>query len=390
MARFTLLLTQRCNLHCGYCYIEKRQASMSTQVAARIIDFIFARTSRSETIDIGFFGGEPLLELALLRTVTGLIKSHPSYPNHCVVLSVTTNGTLFSDEIAEFLNAEGIQVCISCDGPPAVQNRFRTFPDGQPSSAIVEQTLRLAARRLPAVRVNAVLRPETFLALPQIVSYFADLGVDQIYLNPDFSAPWSDADLAELGDVYARVGELYKQWHEAGTPRFISLIDSKIAIILGGGYRPEDRCRMGTAQLAFSPDGHLFPCERLVGDGGMSRHCIGTIDAGIEGCEKCRTGFATLSTDPQCQTCGLRDYCMRWCGCSNYMASGRYDRVSRFLCASEQAAIRVAFSVFATLSESLGTQFLQNLVAWQHDFGPATSNHVSNEGSTAPRLDSFR
>jgi uncharacterized protein len=73
-----------------------------------------------------------------------------------------------------------------------------------------------------------------------------------------------------------------------------------------------------------------------------------------------------MSSNEECVECGLRDYCMRWCGCSNFLATGRYDQVSRFMCASERAAMTQAFSVFQELSQSLGARFLENLAAWQH------------------------
>jgi hypothetical protein len=49
---------------------------------------------------------------------------------------------------------------------------------------------------------------------------------------------------------------------------------------------------------------------------------------------------------------------MNWCGCSNYFASGSYNRVSPFLCASERAAIEVAFRVFQKLESELGPTFV--------------------------------
>jgi uncharacterized protein len=41
----------------------------------------------------------------------------------------------------------------------------------------------------------------------------------------------------------------------------------------------------------------------------------------------------------------LRDYCMNWCGCSNYYSTGSYNVVSPFTCASEKAAIKTAFNI---------------------------------------------
>jgi uncharacterized protein len=231
----------------------------------------------------------------------------------------------------------------------------------------VEGNIRKAVEKLPLVRVNAVYHPKTFRSLPDTVAYFSALGINQIYLNPDFSADWSEEHLASLDDVYGQISQLYMDYHRAQTPRFISLIDSKLATILGGGYQAKDRCQMGKKEFAFSPEGNIFPCERLIGAGDQNAHCIGTLDKGVDFCHGCRTAAAaTLSINKECQDCSLRDYCMRWCGCSNFLATGRYDTVSRFLCASEKAAIRVAFNVFKELNETMGSGFFKNIAAWQH------------------------
>ncbi len=36
------------------------------------------------------------------------------------------------------------------------------------------------------------------------------------------------------------------------------MIDSKIAVILRGGYKPSEKCQMGIRELAFGPD-YLIP-----------------------------------------------------------------------------------------------------------------------------------
>jgi len=98
--KYTLCITQQCNLNCGYCYIEKKNATMSLSTAARIIDFIFSNTPPEEVIDIGFFGGEPLLHFDLIRDITETVKRNPRFDEYRVVYAMVTNGTIFRDEIA--------------------------------------------------------------------------------------------------------------------------------------------------------------------------------------------------------------------------------------------------------------------------------------------------
>src|ERR1017187_1146382 len=124
--KYTLFLTHRCNLACDYCYVSKSSDCMSLSVAQRVIDFAFQNTPPADDIEIGFFGGEPLLEFPLLRDVTRIVRSHPSFDPCRVNLSLTTNGTLLTPEIVEFLGEHEVLTTISCDGrPPGARQPVR-------------------------------------------------------------------------------------------------------------------------------------------------------------------------------------------------------------------------------------------------------------------------
>jgi uncharacterized protein len=357
----TLLVTRQCNLRCKYCYVGKDTMSMPIEQAQRSIDLTFQRAQPREQVDFAFFGGEPLLELAKVCAITDFIESHPGYDPERVRLTLVTNGTIFNDKIADFVKRHRIAFGISCDGPPAVHDRFRVDSRGRGSSLSVEQTLRHALDSFARVMVNAVYRPETFHALPETLDYFSALGVRQIYLSPDYSAPWTAEDTDSLASAYEAVGERYINYYGRGDPHFISLVDSKIAVILRGGYRPQERCRMGTGELAITPDGSIYPCERLVGQVD-EQHRIGHLDQGIEvelmGSHR---ADSARSSDTLCSQCSMKDFCMNWCGCSNYFASGYYNRVSAFLCASERAAIATALHVYQRLEQNMSGLFLHHL-----------------------------
>ena len=359
--KYVLCLTQRCNLRCGYCYVGKREASMTRSVASKIVDFVYSNTPTEERIDIGFFGGEPLLEFPLMEEITEMIESHPLFDGDRVELALTTNGTIFSEAIADFANEHHVIFGISCDGPPWVHDVYRRFPGGAPSSDVVEETIKRARDAIPTVRVNSVYHPHTFRYLPQAVDYFSSLGIRQIHLNPDHSANWSKEDTDQLAGVYDQIAQRYIAYYAQGNPHFINLIDNKIAVILRGGYAGIERCRMGRGEYAFSPEGNIFPCERLVGDGTENRHCIGNIDDGLALNRMSCFVAPGESANAECLSCSLRPYCVNWCGCSNYMSTGYYNRVDYFSCVAEKAAIQTAFNVFQTLEEALGPTFMGHL-----------------------------
>ncbi len=357
MAKHTLMLTQQCNLRCKYCYVEKSNAVMPLATAKRVVDFAFQHTPPDDVVDIGYFGGEPLMEFLRLREITTAIKDHHDYRRDRVVLSVISNGTIWSNAIADYLEDERIHPCFSCDGPPDVQDSARRFRNDRPTSPVVERHLFRAAARFPGLHVNAVVSPATLRSLPRTIDYLIDLGVRKIHLNPDYSASWSRNDLDELPSVYGEVGGRYLHHRLRGVPVFVNLIDSKITAILRGGYQSTEMCRMGTAEFAYVPGGWIYPCERLIGPGdGSGPHCIGHIDTELR--SPARTCSHQRAGNPECLSCGIRNYCMRWCACSNFFSSGRYDGVGPFLCASERAAIATAFDVFRRIEqESMPTFF---------------------------------
>jgi uncharacterized protein len=347
----TLFLTMACNLRCDYCYIRKQNIPMNRATLVKAVDFAFCTAGPNERVDIGLFGGEPLLNWPLAQEAVALIEQRAEDRRHVIRLSLVTNGTLMNDEILQYLLDHHIILQVSCDGAPHVQDKHRRYADGKPSSAIVEANLSAALKALPAVLVNVVYSPDTYSYLPESIEYFTSLGLRQIILNPDYSAAWGSADIAGLENTYGRIAELYLSCYEVKSPLFISLIDEKIAVILRGGYGPSERCHMGYGEFAFSPQGFVFPCERLVGDGERNRHCIGHLDQP----DNLQRGHCQAKgngcKNTECQLCGVADYCMNWCGCSNFFASGDYRRPSPFLCTSERLAINAAFNVLKQVEE---------------------------------------
>jgi len=333
---------------------------MSLSIAEKIIDFIFYHTPLEEKINIGFFGGEPLLEFERLQAITNLIENHPLFDSMKVNISIVTNGIIFSNKIADFINKHEIGYVISCDGPPFVHNLFRCFSNGNGSSSIVEKNISKALKAFSHVPVNAVYNPETLQYLPETVEYFSSLGVRQIYLNPNFSAAWGEKEIKNLERIYSKIAKHYIAYYLNKIPHYISLFDSKIAVILRGGYDKLERCRMGKGEFAFTPDGRIYPCERLIGSH-EKKHLIGNIADQVKLAPlPCHIAGGT-SMNKECLSCGLNDFCMHWCGCSNYFSTGYYNRVSPFLCASEKTALKISLNIFQTIEKKLGNIFSEHL-----------------------------
>jgi uncharacterized protein len=324
---------------------------MPVSTAETIIDFIFNYTPSTEHIEIGFFGGEPLLEFDLITQIVDYIHQHDAYSCKRVSLSIVSNGTIFTQKIRDFIKTKKVGLGISCDGPPHIHNLHRCFPNGTGSAQIVADNIRKALQSFPLMPVNAVYSPRTLPYLPDIVEYFAHQGVKNIYLNPNISAKWTQKDARITSTIYHRIGQQYINFYHQEQPRYINLIDSKLIVILRGGYQPLEKCRMGSGEFAFTPSGNIYPCERLIKPGDGKNHCIGNIHRSMHTLPNYRNDSVNAAINLECQSCSLADYCMNWCGCTNYYATRRYDIVSPFICASEKAAIHAAFRVLHTLNK---------------------------------------
>lgn len=130
----TLEVTEKCNLRCKYCiynssHPEHREfghSHMSWDVAKKSIDFLKDHSKDSENINIGFYGGEPLLNFELIKKSVEYAKS---IFTGGIEFAMTTNATLINEDIAKFLMENDFNIIISLDGPEELHDENRIMID---------------------------------------------------------------------------------------------------------------------------------------------------------------------------------------------------------------------------------------------------------------------
>lgn len=366
--KITINLTHRCNLACRYCYAgQAYNKDMTFTTARKVVDFAMRITPPGQRIDFGFFGGEPLLCFDLMKEITGYLRKKEREVEKPVRLSLTTNGTILTQSILDFLKQEKVDLCLSLDGPQHVHDLNRPYRTGSGSFAEVVRNLQKALEQLDSVQVNAVYGPDTLDFLPDSVSFFIKLGVCAIHLNANISAAWPVDIYSRLQENYRKIGNLYVQSYQHGHEIALNFIDSKIILFLKGGYTFGDRCGMGETQWAFAPSGNIYPCERFVGEDRDSSLCLGNIYTGLDLARRCALLQQKGNRNEACQTCGLQPYCMNWCGCTNYYMTGRTNLAGPMLCAMEKAAIEAAQLVLTTLTELDNKLFMEHFMQYFHE-----------------------
>lgn len=210
----SLLLTERCNLSCRYCYRAKGlEGGMSRAVMRRAIDILLSCGHPEPTIL--FTGGEPLLAFPLLREGILHARRHQRTGQR-IRLQLATNGTRLTRDVLAFLAEQEVTVQLSFDGVPAAQN-----PRGRGTFARLDRLLPRIRRRHPHfyrrnLAIGMILTPESIPHLAASIEYFLSLRVAMIRLGPVMARQVSlPLELrCELESQFARVTESCVVHHE--------------------------------------------------------------------------------------------------------------------------------------------------------------------------------
>lgn len=368
----TLSLTHRCNLACNYCYAgSTTKPDMTLSTAKKCVDFTLSITPDGEELGLCLFGGEPLLRFDLVREITSYSYLKAAETNKTVRVSMTTNGTLVDEEVVAFAADQNLHLCFSIDGPPDVHNRKRFYHGGQGSFDDVMHGLELASKHLDRFQVNSVFGPDTMMDLPRTLEFFVDHGISVIHFNPDITACWPDSLRPMLKEVYSQISAYYIDCYTHGKEIAVNLLDGKMLLFIKDGYDASDKCAMGDCEWGFAPSGNIYPCERFIGEDENHEHLLGNIHSGMDVERRCALRLKRGNRNTECVDCKLKNFCMNWCGCTNYFMSGRSDMSAPALCAMEQASITAARQVFDSLVQEGNELFADHM----YNYVNADSHH---------------
>lgn len=361
-SRFQLILTLtfECNLGCDYCYLKLQGgAVMPRETAQQALELAFSCLEPGGLLDLAFFGGEPLARLGEILELTAAARKRGEAEGFEVRPCLTTNGTLLTPEVARRLEAAGVAVTVSLDGVAAAHDRYRRQRSGAGTHALVTANLRGALAAGLAPSVNMVVDPATVEHVAAGVAATLDLGVHQITLSPNYDAHWAPDHLAELERQYQRLGSLYVERVRSGVPVALSFLEEKVRRAIQGTKQDHERCAFGVGELAVDPLGRLFPCERLVRDGGGEQWVVGQLPEGPDPDRlgRLRAGMETPQGAPRladdCVECGLEPLCSNYCPCVNLSRTGEVGEPDGLVCFVEDLAVRVAEQVLAALHPEL-------------------------------------
>jgi uncharacterized protein len=343
----TLVLTHACDMACTYCSAgPKDSRRMEESLGRRSIARALAGLDTGDTLSLGFFGGEPLLEWATAKRLLAHARELAGERGIAVQPHVTTNGTHLDDAVADELIALGFDVAVSFDGLPEVHDAERRFVGGKAtSSRVLDAIDRLVARGAPP-RVVSVVRPSNVERLAAGARFLVARGVTALHPSLDYAAPWRHADVATLAAAVSALGALYAERFPSVS---IAWFESKLAV-LGGYLDAPLACEFGRGEIAVAPSGRTYPCGRLVTDDRPGKWVLGHVDDGA-GPFAASQASCVPRASSACGGCAVRFACSNSCACANIARTGSPDQPDGIICALEQASLDATRDVLTALAE---------------------------------------
>jgi uncharacterized protein len=318
-----------CNLRCRYCFggtgdFGGQRTLMDLETGKKALDFLFLSSGTRKHLEVDYFGGEPLLNFQVVKELIRYGKRRAAEEGKVLNQTLTTNSTLLDQEKARFLQQEKINVILSTDGRPEINNFMRPYPGGKPSHEAILSGIK-AYTSFQEDNTYYVRGTYTRFNLDfcQDIFYLVQQGIRRISLEPVVAPPDQDyalkkEDLPLLRKEYLKLARFWLECWEKGQP--LNFFHFNVSLDKGPCLlRRLTGCGAGNEYLAVSPEGDLYPCHQFVGDRDFK---LGTVEEGITN-HQLRKTFqnAHVLNKSECRQCWARFYCSGGCHANAYYSN---------------------------------------------------------------------
>ena len=281
-------VTESCNLRCKYCIYQDNNGGfrnfgkkyLEIEKAYKVLDYIFAN-SYGDELYIGFYGGEPLLNVDFIRCCVEYSKKNCGKKK--LSYSLTTNGTLITRELAEyFASIPDFNVMVSIDGDKQTHNENRVFVDGKGTfdDAINGLKLLLDAygdERRNQISISAVVSPpydnEKFERMQGFYEHYAK-GIQSniTYVEMPYEGVSQEKKSEMIEDrmpmlAWDKKRNLAEQknafTYGAKTAELLKIHKRTISQEPNVWHKLNGCCIPGMRRLYVTSEGKFLPCERV-------------------------------------------------------------------------------------------------------------------------------
>lgn len=338
----TMLLTNDCNLACSYCFeSNKGKDYMPKEMALDILKATYNIVDPMAGIfTLNMFGGEPLMNWDTFKAVCDYVLEN----NLKIRITATTNLTLLTDEMIDYIDELSIPILVSVDGIKEVHDKHRC----NSFDKVIENMKKLIDRDLGyLIEARMTVAPDTAKYMYESVKMLVDLGINNIANVPASDLEWDAQSIQDYKDNYEKILDMYIDiLNDETNKRNISLykVDQALNLALEPIKEDTSMCNIGNPRWVIVDwKGDIWPCPDYPTTDNVDLIAgkIGNFYTGVDETKVDPKPMVATYELERCKGCEAISICKSGCPYENYTKNGKFNEPTIGYCTLQKAFVEI-------------------------------------------------
>lgn len=334
--KLVLNISNACNLRCRYCYAnggsyQSDEGLMSLEVCKDALDLFYNKFENITVIQL--FGGEPLMNMPLIRYVCEYIKENKKKTQ----IGLVTNGTLINQEFIDLVKEYNISVTVSYDGVPVVNDIMRVTVNGSGTSDRILSNIKWLQQETGQPGTIEVTFNQKHvdhdITIGDVIRFMREnVGNVPLHITAAGGEKTCDFVLEDRQAFIQSIDDIFD--NPDNVPLYTYAIAAKMITNLYKKEKSDYLCSAGLNALSVSIDGDVYPCFMFTDDTSL---CMGNIyEDDFMHQEKFTSIIQRLmefkkENIPECKDCFMQKSCFGCLGL-NLLETGSVFKTSKESC----------------------------------------------------------
>jgi len=286
-----------------------------------------------------------------IKEIIAYARENEAKWNKRIRFTMTTNATLLTDEMMDYMDKELENIILSIDGRKEVNDKVRIRFDGKGSyDQILPNIKKMVAKRdkNKAHTVRGTFTRENLDFYEDVKMMvdegFREISIEPVVLEDGHPLALRKEDLPKIFESYDKLyDELVQKKAEGKEFNFYHF-----KVDLNGGpcvYKRISGCGAGFEYVAITPQGEVYPCHQFVG---KEEYKLGSIyDDSYNADLGMSFKKAHIYNKPKCRNCWARFYCSGGCQANNIAFNNDINNPYDIGCQMQKKRIECAIALKA-------------------------------------------
>jgi uncharacterized protein len=286
--------------------IDKNNKIMQLSDAISYISKVIRLEKNLNQLSIQFFGGEPLANWETIKGVLDHFKNGEDI-NFDIRYSIVTNGSLITEEIADYFYRYRVPVVVSFDSP---SDNNRVTKSGKSSLELIKKSLSILKKYNCTVIFNVSIVKQNFENINKdIVDFALEYNVKELGILFDLDLSfYKEKKVLEIMDKFKDIYYYSKEKGVVLSGYWRSTFDNLLSdsVYKQKGFKT---CSATGTQLSIEPNGEIFACKGTSAYFGNIKDLKGVFESKVYNSYLNRT----FRNSDQCIDCELENFCSGVC-----------------------------------------------------------------------------